>query len=628
MKKLFLLLNIICVIANCFSQIKKENNIEDLRKSAYDYIDINLDTAKFFAEKALSLSKNNKEELCYSTIALATVFFFEKDHTSALKYYLQAQDLIDTTKYTKNHFTLFSNLGIIYFQQKETTLALSAAQKSKLYADSLKNDKYILNSINNIASVYYMMEDYQRTLVYYEQELKLIKEKNLNYDGLPILYINIGKIYAALNNYEKTKEFYFLSYNECDTHEELITKAKASTNLMELFSQQKNFTEAIKYFNITDSIFRHSDSKEYEEVFLYKAYNLFVEMKDFEKALFYLNKYYEVTDEMYSSELDMIVNELKTKYEVEKISNESKNKDLIIKEQEKYNNLLFWVLIGSIVFAVVAIVFTIILIINGRQKNKLNKLLSKTNDQLEKTNKEIDDNMIYARKIQESFFANDMLQQNMNFFVIDKPKFKVGGDFYLFLQKGDRTFWGLGDCTGHGISGGFLSTLGYQFLSRALEIHTDLNDVLNFVNQQFYNNISSNENLCGESLCLSIVCFYNNKIEIAGSKHKVWKFDANSNEIIEYQTNKEDIGHSENMEFDIKTDNISENDYIFLSSDGFPDQFGENGKIKYKNFREWLKIAGKFDVIGAKKILEGHLLNWQGNFEQTDDILLIGITKK
>jgi serine phosphatase RsbU (regulator of sigma subunit) len=112
---------------------------------------------------------------------------------------------------------------------------------------------------------------------------------------------------------------------------------------------------------------------------------------------------------------------------------------------------------------------------------------------------------------------------------------------------------------------------------------------------------------------------------VAGSKHKLWRYDAISEEIVEYQTNREEIGSVENINFIVRSDNINKNDYIFLSSDGYPDQFGEKGKIKYENLRQWLQNAGKLDSNGAKKMLEENLRNWQGNCEQTDDILIIGI---
>jgi serine phosphatase RsbU (regulator of sigma subunit) len=42
----------------------------------------------------------------------------------------------------------------------------------------------------------------------------------------------------------------------------------------------------------------------------------------------------------------------------------------------------------------------------------------------------------------------------------------VGGDFYWFHQKAEKTYLLLGDCTGHGVSGAFMSLISTSLLDR------------------------------------------------------------------------------------------------------------------------------------------------------------------
>ncbi|HCQ29662.1 MAG TPA: serine/threonine protein phosphatase, partial [Flavobacteriales bacterium] len=61
--------------------------------------------------------------------------------------------------------------------------------------------------------------------------------------------------------------------------------------------------------------------------------------------------------------------------------------------------------------------------------------------------------------------------------------------------------------------------------------------------------------------------------------------------------------------------------------DGFADQFGgEKGKkLKYKPFKNLLHSTADKPLIEQEKELEKFLSDWMKNYEQTDDITLIGI---
>jgi serine phosphatase RsbU (regulator of sigma subunit) len=45
-------------------------------------------------------------------------------------------------------------------------------------------------------------------------------------------------------------------------------------------------------------------------------------------------------------------------------------------------------------------------------------------------------------------------KDSFEYFIIDKPKGIVGGDFYLIKEQNNSTYIVLADSTGHGVSGG------------------------------------------------------------------------------------------------------------------------------------------------------------------------------
>jgi serine phosphatase RsbU (regulator of sigma subunit) len=63
---------------------------------------------------------------------------------------------------------------------------------------------------------------------------------------------------------------------------------------------------------------------------------------------------------------------------------------------------------------------------------------------------------------------------------------------------------------------------------------------------------------------------------------------------------------NESADFFVSELDTRPGDVIFLSSDGYPDQFGSNSKskMKYNRFREYLKAAARADFSQSKTILE------------------------
>ena len=66
---------------------------------------------------------------------------------------------------------------------------------------------------------------------------------------------------------------------------------------------------------------------------------------------------------------------------------------------------------------------------------------------------------------------------------------------------------------------------------------------------------------------------------------------------------------------------------IYLFSDGFADQFGgpKGKKFKYKPFKHLLLENADKPMVEQKENLEKTFTEWKGNFEQVDDITVLGI---
>ena len=117
-------------------------------------------------------------------------------------------------------------------------------------------------------------------------------------------------------------------------------------------------------------------------------------------------------------------------------------------------------------------------------------------------------------------------------------------------------------------------------------------------------------------------------MEYAGANRPL--FQMKNNQLSETKPTKSPIGgFNSGVEKNFETNMIplEKGDMIFLSTDGYADQFGgEKGKkFKYSNLNKLLlENANEKPKIISEK-LYSEFQNWKGGLEQVDDVCIIGI---
>jgi len=72
---------------------------------------------------------------------------------------------------------------------------------------------------------------------------------------------------------------------------------------------------------------------------------------------------------------------------------------------------------------------------------------------------------------------------------------------------------------------------------------------------------------------------------------------------------------------------LSRGDRVFLFTDGYTDQMGGNlhKRLTKKELLNFILHIQKESIESQKAEFYNHLMQWTGTYEQTDDVLLIGI---
>ena len=283
----------------------------------------------------------------------------------------------------------------------------------------------------------------------------------------------------------------------------------------------------------------------------------------------------------------------------------------------------------NVVFAGFAIILVFILLVI-RQNN----IRRKTNIVLTEQKKQITDSIVYAERIQRALLPpKEQLDEILNeYFILLKPLHIVSGDFYWIKEINQYIIIAAADCTGHGVPGAFMSMLGISFLNEIVskEGITQANHILNELRQYVKTSLkqTGKEDDAKDGMDMALYAINKDtlKLQFAGAYNPL--FIIRDNELIALKPDRQPIAiHVKEKDFTNTVFQLQTNDVLYSFSDGFIDQFGgEKGKkFMIKNFKKLLLDIHKKSFKEQKEILNNELINWSGNYDQLDDILVIGI---
>jgi serine phosphatase RsbU (regulator of sigma subunit) len=208
------------------------------------------------------------------------------------------------------------------------------------------------------------------------------------------------------------------------------------------------------------------------------------------------------------------------------------------------------------------------------------------------------------------------------------PKDIVSGDFYWATEHNNKFYLAICDSTGHGVPGAFMSLLNMGFLSEAVKEKNieEPHEIFNYVRLRLINSISSEQQKDGMDGILLCVDRTTNQITYSAANNE--PILVSNNKVIELPKDKMPVGKGEkNESFTLHQVTASKGDVLYLYTDGYADQFGgpKGKKFKYKQLNDLLLNSCHDDLNQQKEILLSSFINWKGNLEQVDDVLIVGI---
>jgi len=131
----------------------------------------------------------------------------------------------------------------------------------------------------------------------------------------------------------------------------------------------------------------------------------------------------------------------------------------------------------------------------------------------------------------------------------------------------------------------------------------------------------------GMDVALCIIDEEKKVFKYAGANNPVYR--ANGNGLDIFKADRMPIGIHINFTTPFTSQSIRYNqgDMLYMFSDGYADQFGgpDNKKFRYKQFQDLLFSIHESPMADQNEKLYRTFINWKGDEEQVDDILIVGI---
>jgi adenylate cyclase len=435
-RKLFCLLIIFLCIKG-YSQDSKTDSLKALiQKTENDTTKVNLlnsvsynlftsspAEAIEYGKQALKLSVeiNFKKGIAYAFKNIGLGYYMQANFLEVLNYWDQSLKVFESLGDKLGVSNILNNLGAIYFNQGNDAKAIDLYLRSLRASEDIGDTLRIATALINIGGVYYNKPaTHEKALEFYLKAIPL-SEKIGDKGAIGTASINIGEIYLERNQDSIALVYFKKSYSAW-----LGTGRVpySITRIGDVYSKRKEYQTALKYYIEAIEIAKKFEAKlelirpllgiaqtyslmgneemalnafddarktaaeigsNYQLKDAYRGMaNTYAKLSDFKNAFKYQTLFSDIKDTLFNAETDDKIKGLQFTYEMDKKQGEI---DLLTKDKQLQEVSLQKQRIAKNAFLVgllLILIITFIIFRNYLAKVKINKILDRQKEEIEK----------------------------------------------------------------------------------------------------------------------------------------------------------------------------------------------------------------------------------------------------
>ncbi|GAA3407646.1 SpoIIE family protein phosphatase [Paenibacillus hodogayensis] len=264
---------------------------------------------------------------------------------------------------------------------------------------------------------------------------------------------------------------------------------------------------------------------------------------------------------------------------------------------------------------------------------ELERQIALRTKELAEQNEKMLDSIDYASRIQQAVLpsAAELAAALPDHFVLWKPRDVVGGDFYWVRQVREGVLVAVGDCTGHGVPGAFMSIMTVSMLDQIVKGGGTCEpaDVLSQLNRSIKRTLNQigKEGLTDDGLDIGLCLLTERGVTYAGAGCSLYIRKAEG--LVEIEGNRKSPGYRKTPDdyaFIAAHVETAPDDRLYIATDGLTDQNGGEKDYSFGKTRlkRWLEANAHLPPERQKLLLEEVLAEYRGAEPQRDDITVFG----
>jgi len=616
--------------------------------------------AKDLYQKALALAEKQDSALATRVLLnLANLYSRQALYPQAMELLFRARELSEQKGDSALLPMVLNAIGEVYFAQEEWRKAAEAFNKAADFAYLAEDPAFPFRIATNLAAVQAKLGNPEAARNLFRESLLLATEME-DWEAATNAFINL----ARLEIEQGRRDSALAALQQAEKYAQKVRNPYPLANILlmqgELLAASGKLAQAVAAYDkarvLLESLEAYSElAQVYEQLI-----RLYGRLGQYPKAY---NLIFPLIEAIKRTSNEENVRSL-TRLELEYLHQKEKDAQERQIEAEKLRaekaRQVTWVIILSagLVLGAAGVVLVVLYRANRREKeinaalaerNRLiesqKQLLEEKNEALERAKRDIEESILYARRIQLAILPDlKPLQERFpESFVLYMPRDVVSGDFYYYYPLSDHEcLLAVADCTGHGVPGAFMSMIGSTLLNRLAQEEGPkepaflLQRLDEELRATLHQTLSGDQVKDGMDIGLCYVDERRGQLHFAGARRPLFVFTPEG-EFLELKGSRRSIGGDvlqQQVSFEGHTLPLQAGLSFYLFSDGIVDQFGwekvpgkppRRTKFMPRRLRELLERIRTLPASEQQTILEDTLLEWRGDIEQLDDICVIGV---
>ena len=345
-----------------FASFAQQKSVDSVATSfsnkAWNYFEVQNDSALYFAEKGIEYSKKNKSTIGQIlNLEIKGIYLEEvkNEYSKASENYFKAIEIAE--KYQQKYVSsLYNNLCIMYIATKDYKKAELYGKKATETSKYIKGTRAEAKAYVNLGIAQSLLKKYNEanTTFKYFLSLNILTQYERN-----IANLRIAKNYTEQKKYNKAQPL-LLKVVAPDSLKGQRNYNLDYSELIKNSIQLKDKKTILKYLAAFKNSFKDEKSLEYLDSFYETLVTVSVFLNNTNDAFLYQQKSLELKDSLNSKKYNKQIAELETQYQTKK-----KEAQIIIEK----NKRMLWVYIS--VFAFISLLFVAILLQKNSKKRKL-----------------------------------------------------------------------------------------------------------------------------------------------------------------------------------------------------------------------------------------------------------------